>query len=150
MGINVLTAQISYNKLSLFEYPQLHESSIISVRLFRELIKFMQKVGVTGFSISDLISPESSSTIRNLSAIINFARWREQKYQIYLSQKLKLNDLNKSLKLVTEKNEKLAGEFVKLRKQKISDVPQVDALKSEIAELRKQMDSEHTEMENKG
>jgi len=107
-------------------------------------------VGATGFSISDLISPESSSTIRNLSAIINFARWREQKYQIYLKQKLKVNDLNKTLKVIRAENEKLAVEFVKLNEKKKRDEPQVDALQSEIAELRKTMESEHSEMEKKG
>ena len=35
-------------------------------------------------------------------------------------------------------------------KNKQNDEPQVDALQSEIAELRKTMESERAEMENKG
>eukprot|EP01084_Bolivina_argentea_P268395 455855_1 len=149
MGINVQN-KIAYNKLSLFEYPSLHESSIISVRLFRELIKFMQKVGVANFSISDLMSPEPGRTVRNLSAIINFARWREQKYQIYVSQRVKINALNKQLNEKKSENGKLASEFVKLNNKKQEEKPQIDILESELKELQKQMDISHNEMENKG
>ena len=135
MGINVLTQQIPYNKLKMFEHPSLHESSIMSVRLFRELIKFMQNVGVTDFSISDLISPESPRTIRNLSAIINFARWREQKYQIYQSKSAELAEKNKKWLSIKAENERLAAEFVQLTHQKNQEKPQIEILQSEIDQI---------------
>eukprot|EP01084_Bolivina_argentea_P199384 341165_1 len=150
MGISVLSTAVSHSKLSFFTYPQLQESSIISIRLFRELIKFMQKVGVPDFSISDLISPESGRTIRNLSAIINFARWREHKYQLFSEQKLTLDESNKTLLSKKAENTKLAEEFVRLREKKELEKPQIDALNKETEQLLKTMEHANREVENKG
>merc|ERR1712083_923717 len=99
----------------------------------------MQKVGVTGFSISDLISPESSSTIRNLSAIINFARWREQKYQIYIAQQTDFNALNNKWLAIKAENERLAAEFVQLTQQKNTQKPEIESLQAEIDQIKKDL-----------
>jgi len=136
MGINVMNKQIPFNRLDIFQFPQLHESSIISVRLFREMIKFMRTVGVTDFSISDLMAPESPRTVRNLSAIINFARWREQKHQIYQSRKSNLNELEESLTVITSENKNLAEQFVASREKIAAEAPQAEALEAEINELK--------------
>merc|ERR1711971_1312770 len=152
-GQNVLTQQIPYDKLTLFEYPSLHDSSITSIRLFRELIKFMQSVGVSDFSISDLISPDSSRTIHNLSAIINFARWREQKYHIYQSKVSELNALNEKWVSIKSENERLAEEFVQMTKQKNLEKPEIDNLQSDIYELEKNLSiatAKYDELGNEG
>ena len=136
MGINVLSGHIPLDRLDLFQFPQLHESSIISVRLFREMIKFMRTVGVTDFSICDLIAPESSRTVRNLSAIINFCRWREQKYQIYLSHKTELVDLGTKLEDITSENKRLALIFTDFHKRIEAEAPQAEAIEAEIDGLK--------------
>lgn len=141
MGVN-MTKQVPFHKLGLFAFPSLHESSIVSVRLFRELIKFMQKVGVTDFSISDLISPDSARTVRHLSAIINFARWRAQKHSIYGEQRLKIDALQQSLTAITEQNTRLAKHFVELKTKQQSEVPQVEVLRAEIEDLQKKATQE--------
>ena len=141
MGVN-MTKQVPFHKLGLFAFPSLHESSIVSVRLFRELIKFMQKVGVTDFSISDLISPESTRTVRNLSAIINFARWRAQKHQIYMEQRIKIDVLQRSLTVITEQNNELAKHFVELKQKQQSEEPQVEVLRAEIEGLQEKATQE--------
>jgi len=135
MGVN-MTKQVPFHKLGLFAFPSLHESSIVAVRLFRELIKFMRKVGVTDFSISDLISPDEPRTVRNLSAIINFARWRAQKHAIYVEEKVKIEALQSSLSAITEQNNRLAKHFVELKTKQQSEEPQVEALRAEIEELQ--------------
>merc|ERR1712013_122164 len=135
MGVN-MTKQVPFHKLSLFAFPSLHESSIVSVRLFRELIKFMQKVGVTDFSLSDLISPESTRTVRNLSAIINFARWRAHAQSEYVEHKHKIEALTQSLSAITERNGRLAQHFVELTKKHQSEVPQVEVPRAEIEQLQ--------------
>lgn len=44
---------------------------------------FMQTVGVRDFSLADLHKPQEKRTIRNFSAIINFAKFREERIQRY-------------------------------------------------------------------
>lgn len=150
MGINVLSSTIPHNKLSIFRYPSLHESSIMNIRLIREVTKFMQKVGVNDFSISDLISPEPLRTIRHLSAIINFARWREHKNQIYLQEKVTIVSLDKKLKEIISENKKSADEFVEMNKKIEMEKPQVLILQNELKELHKNMELQHDKMEKKG
>lgn len=45
--------------------------------------KLMSKVGVESFSIRDLIRPEAPQVRRILSAIINFAKFREERMSVY-------------------------------------------------------------------
>jgi len=75
--------QVAFSNLSFFEFPELHSQSISQISLLRNLIKFMKRVGVKDFCITDLILPDSQRTIRNLSAIINFAKFRCVKLELY-------------------------------------------------------------------
>lgn len=139
MNIDVLTNQPSFNKLDFFQYPQLHESSILSVRLFREMIKFMRTVGVTDFSISDLMVPDPKRTVRNLSAIINFIRWRECKRQLYVPIKKELNELQHKLSAIIAENDRVAETYCDAQAKVEAEAPQAEALKAEIQKLQQEV-----------
>ena len=95
----------------MFAHPSLHESSIVNLRLLRGLIKFMQKVGVS---------------------IINFARWREQKYQIYQGARCETHELEQTLSAITDKNKQLKAEEQEKKMQLLQKVDAIQALEMKI------------------
>lgn len=65
------------------EFPELHEESMGTVAFLRALSKLMRASGVMDFSLKDVFKPEASRVQRMLSAIINFAKFREEKVADY-------------------------------------------------------------------
>ena len=60
LHIDVLK-QISNKTISTyFSTPSLHEQSILNICFCRELIRFMVRIGVYDFGISDVFSPDSA------------------------------------------------------------------------------------------
>lgn len=61
------------------QYPEMHEDSIVTIQFNRALLSLMKGAGVHDFTLKDIHKPEYSRTRRNLSAVINFAKFREEK-----------------------------------------------------------------------
>jgi kinetochore protein Nuf2 len=60
---------------------ELHEESIPKANFFRTCQRLLQDCGVSDFSLADWMRPTSGRLIHNLSAIINFAKFREEKLE---------------------------------------------------------------------
>lgn len=65
--------------MNVLEFPELHDDSISQLAFLRAISRLMHSSGVNDFTMKDLHKPESSRVIRHLSAIINFAKFREEK-----------------------------------------------------------------------
>jgi hypothetical protein len=65
-------------------YPELHDGgSIPEVVFFYYLKTLMETVGIQDFTLRDLFEPQFPRTKRFLSAIINFAKFREERLSRY-------------------------------------------------------------------
>ena len=63
----------------VFDYPELYEEAIGNLVFHRKLFELMETCGVPDFGLRDMMKPEYARTRRNLSALINFAKFREEK-----------------------------------------------------------------------
>jgi kinetochore protein Nuf2 len=75
------------------EYRSLHEESTGIVRFFSAARSLMLAVGVTDFSMADLTAPDPKRTRRHLSAVINFAKFREERLDYYQADMEKADEL---------------------------------------------------------
>lgn len=66
-----------------WEYVELHVESLGNLSFFRALGRLMKAAGIMDFSLRDVFKPESQRVRRYLSAIINFAKFREEKLATY-------------------------------------------------------------------
>ena len=64
------------------EFPELHDESIPAVNLFIQVSKLLRTSGVRDFSMRDLAKPDPVRLRKHLSAVINFAKFREEKLQV--------------------------------------------------------------------
>ena len=65
------------------DYPEMHEDSIATMQFNKALMALLKGSGVLDFTLKDLHKPEYMRTRRNLSAIINFAKFREEKLAFF-------------------------------------------------------------------
>jgi kinetochore protein Nuf2 len=70
----------AHEKLS---YCQLHEDSIPELAFWRHISGLMEVCGISDFTREDLTRPTTVRLKKQLSAIINFAKFREEQYQMY-------------------------------------------------------------------
>lgn len=85
MGFNKdkLSNKYTNQVLESLEFPDLHLDSIALVSFFRVIQKLMNEVGIDDFSIRDVIRPETARLKIILSAIINFAKFREEQLSVF-------------------------------------------------------------------
>eukprot|EP00854_Cymbomonas_tetramitiformis_P018737 gene18737-22376_t len=72
-----------FEAVDALEFPALHEESIGTLAFNRALTDLVLSAGIHDFALKDLYKPESGRTRRILSAVINFAKFREEKVQAY-------------------------------------------------------------------
>lgn len=65
------------------EYPELHDDAIPVITFVKALTKLMLMSGVHDFTLKDLYKPDYQRTRRNISAIINFGKYREEKLALF-------------------------------------------------------------------
>jgi kinetochore protein Nuf2 len=75
-------SQPQFNGLQSLNNPELHEESIPYLHAFRAVAKMMKISGITDFSIKDYLQPSAKRLRRQLSGIINFAKFREERFAL--------------------------------------------------------------------
>jgi kinetochore protein Nuf2 len=157
--------QPKFTGLQAIEFPELHEDSIPEFTFVHNLNRLMRAVGVKDFSyFQDVMRPEPKRTQRCLSAIINFARFREDrlaKYHELNAETEQLIDDRMQLELETqaqleklrdtraqveseqpiiaslvEENASLEAEIHKYNQQQALIKGDIEALKTQIKELQ--------------
>lgn len=77
------SVQPSFGVMEMLEYPDLHLDSISLVSFYRTILRLMVEVGIDDFSLKDIIRPEGPRLRIILSAVINFAKFREEQLAVF-------------------------------------------------------------------
>ena len=72
-----------FGALDVLSFPELHENGIPELTFYTSLLKLMTVVGLHDCTLQHLVNPEYQQTKRILSALINFAKFREERLAIY-------------------------------------------------------------------
>jgi len=102
--------QPSFGVMEMLEYPDLHMDSISLITFYRTILRLMLEVGVEDFSLRDLIRPEGPRLRLILSAVINFAKFREEQLIVF-------EDFSRKSEQIVEERAHLAQKKVELTKK---------------------------------
>ncbi|MES1913277.1 MAG: hypothetical protein MHM6MM_005478 [Cercozoa sp. M6MM] len=132
-------SQINFKAQSALEHPQLHESSVGITAFLRRLSHLMRKIGVDNFSCNDVWQPSPAVTRRNLSALLNFVKFRERNVDVYKRLRAEATSLEDELAELHRQNAALAAQVETLQRQRDAEQPQRESLDQEHAELDKKL-----------
>jgi len=125
---------------STMRWPELHAESMRAAALCRNLRQLMEAVGIQDFSPArDLYRPEPERLLRALSAITNFAKYREEKlwrYQELLDAARSAAGANEGL---CEERDRLDEAIAAEREGLAADRDEVEQLRGENAALGAQL-----------
>lgn len=137
--------QIAFHGISALSWPDLHEDSIPNVNSFRACSKMMETCGINDFSTKDFMAPTAKRLKFQLSGIINFAKFREERWAVMTELTSSREDLIERSTSLKEQNEKLASRLASLREQTAEEakvIARVEgecrAIEATIAKLNQQ------------
>jgi len=137
--------QPAFSGLSVLSYPQLHEDSIPQITFLRACTKMMKICGVSDFSARDLSHPESKRVRKHLSAVINFARFRDERLSLYSELTTKRDGLVDALVRMEEEEEKLQADLEILEGQTAEDAQKINETKQICEDQVKQLEEYNNE-----
>ncbi|KAJ3195182.1 kinetochore-associated Ndc80 complex subunit nuf2 [Irineochytrium annulatum] len=124
--------------------PDLHQESITILSFFRQLARLIVEVGVSDFSIRDIIKPEAGRIRRILSAVINFAKFREERLSVFEECTKKSSEYIEERKFLTDKIQDIADRVNTIRLNRAEQEPLFQKrrednirLTSELRELKR-------------
>lgn len=130
----------SEQEMEKLRFPEFHDISIPTIRLFKELHSLFNRIGCREdpFRLSDLISPDFKRTRYYLSALINFLRFITEELNVKMEQNenyVKSKILNEELRTLSEEKEKLSLEVQNLNKYFIENQEMILNKTEQISEL---------------
>ena len=125
-----------FNAIDCLQFPDLHDNSIPNIVFSKNLSKLMNASGLHDFSlVKDLYKPESARLRRNLSAIINFAKFREEKLSLFTELQDQSDALGAKLGALRDEHKQLATEEAGHRDNRESEKEETLTLEKETIEL---------------
>eukprot|EP01006_Ploeotia_vitrea_P063521 TRINITY_DN85710_c0_g1_i1.p1 TRINITY_DN85710_c0_g1~~TRINITY_DN85710_c0_g1_i1.p1 ORF type:complete len:476 (+),score=299.55 TRINITY_DN85710_c0_g1_i1:131-1429(+) len=132
--------QPAFGAMENFQFPEIHEDSIPQFNLSSKIMELLIAVGVHDCSLRDIVEPTYARTKRILSALINFAKFREErlgKYQEFTEKSDQLVDLHQQL---DHQNAQLQNQLEQLQAKREAEMPRIEALTTETDELTEEID----------
>ena len=136
--------------MDAFEFPELHDESIPSSNFLRHLSKLMAACGVKDFTWRDVFKPEPPRLRKNLSAIINFCKFRDEKLYAFDELNLRMTALAQEAAAVEAERAKNAAELRQLhsdRAQQLADVSKVEAEDQSVIQRNNKLNKQQSALQ---
>eukprot|EP00211_Chloroparvula_japonica_P003431 CAMPEP_0119137916 /NCGR_PEP_ID=MMETSP1310-20130426/24633_1 /TAXON_ID=464262 /ORGANISM="Genus nov. species nov., Strain RCC2339" /LENGTH=442 /DNA_ID=CAMNT_0007129057 /DNA_START=36 /DNA_END=1361 /DNA_ORIENTATION=+ len=118
------------------EFPSLYDDAARKVALIQSVAKLFEAVCIPEHNYQlDHMNPTTKRVVFNLSAIINFARFREEHLGEYEELREKSDQLIRRKQTLLVENEELQRELEILKQQRKEAEPQIKVLSAETDEL---------------
>ncbi|CAD7976201.1 unnamed protein product [Amoebophrya sp. A25] len=121
------------------QFPTLYEEAARFLCVFRTLQHLMQLSGISDFSMADLLKPEAKRLRRNLSALINFCRFREDESQSEHEQQRIVADLELKISSASESMRGLRSNVEQQEAELANERAAVERLTTEERSIKDEM-----------
>ena len=135
-----LAAAVPEAAAGTMRWPELHADSLRAAALCRNVGQLMEAAGVKDFSPArDLYKPEPQRLQRALSAIINFAKFREEKLARYEELRDAAREAERAGESLREERDRLGEAIAAEREDRGADRGEVEQRRGENAALGAQL-----------
>lgn len=140
--------------LQALEYPEIHMDAVQLLSFYKRVSRLMWEVGIEDFGLRDMVKPEAPRLRLLLSAIINFAKFREEQLGVWEELMRRGEEAEQELQRLAGREQDLRARIDSIRQQRQQEEPLVSAAKeqigglvSELRELKKVQTGLSSEME---
>ena len=133
-------AQPAFAGLQSLNYPELHEDSVSELAHFRAIHRVMEACGVHDFSVMDMLAPNHKRLKRQLSAVINFAKFREERIGLYAQLCAARDERLDTLQRTKNEAAELSARLATAKERANEDNAEIDALERENGGLEAEIE----------
>lgn len=124
--------QPAFAGMDELEFPELHEDSVPMMAFLKACNKLLSTSGVD-FTLADITKPDPKRLRRNLSAIINFTKFREERQEGYVLFTEETDGLVTQKAKLEEENERLVTEVGEANRQRTQEAAEEQSLAADNA-----------------
>lgn len=124
-----------FSAIDALEFPELHDESIPAMAFVKALNKLMLASGVKDFTLKDMYKPDAARLKRNLSAVVNFIRFKDDQFTAYIEMQEALEALVQEKAAMEAEAARLAAEVTSIKAARQAEVPEVQRVEAETAEI---------------
>ncbi|KAI8353821.1 Nuf2 family-domain-containing protein [Mortierella sp. GBAus27b] len=110
-------------------YPEFLLDSVRFHVFMHQLSNLMYEIGVTDFTSRDVTKPEAGRVCRILSAVINFAKFKEDRQGWFYQELRASEEIMETIDKHERDNEDLKIELETLRQKRLAEEPKIDEIK---------------------
>jgi kinetochore protein Nuf2 len=136
-------SQPAFSGLEAIVYPQLHEESIPHINSIRAISKLMEICEINDFTIKDILNPTASRLLRQLSGIMNFAKFREERLQLLFELNQSTQTLLDQLQASATRNDQLNSRLSALREQSTEEIKLLNTLDQDCNDFKTRIENIH-------
>ncbi len=129
------SVQPSFGVMEMLEYPDLHLDSISLITFYRTILRLMIEVGIDDFSLKDLIRPDGGRLRLILSAVINFAKFREEQLAVFEEFSRKSDQIVEEKSRLFTRKQEICRKLDSIRHQRAGQEESASKVRDEIGGL---------------
>jgi kinetochore protein Nuf2 len=138
-------AQPAFTGLKVLAFPEMHDDSIPFLNTFRACSKMMEICGIDDFSLKDFMTPCPKRLQRQLAAIINFIRYKEEKEGMIHELNATTTQYNEKLQRTKEKYDASNHRYTLLKEQTVDETKRTIKLEAECKEIEADISRMHAQ-----
>lgn len=128
-------AQPEFASLESLDYPELYDHSIASLHYLRECQKLCEAASFTEFGIRDIHAPDKNRFHWELSALINFTKFRATRLESFEKMAGHADDLIEKERSILAEKSKLQHEISVIEEKRSAEQPEVENLRETVSEF---------------
>eukprot|EP01067_Filipodium_phascolosomae_P000129 Filipodium_phascolosomae@DN1106_c0_g1_i1.p1 len=132
--------QMPFASLRFFKYPEIYGDAVPMLIFLRHMQRFLSVCGVVDFGLHDLNKPEPKRIRRHLMAIVNFARFKEERIQQWASIQDERDELLLEKAKLQERSDKFSEESKMYRQRLEKDLPDIQQCTKKRAASEQKID----------
>ncbi|CAL5219036.1 g795 [Coccomyxa viridis] len=106
--------------IDALDFPELHDESIPHMAFLKNCTRLLAAAGVRDFNMQDMSKPESGRLRRNMSALVNLAKFREEKLIDYVEGQKTAEELQQRIWELEDQKKALATHLSQLQEDRAS------------------------------
>jgi kinetochore protein Nuf2 len=109
----------------------------------RAISKLMEICEINDFTIKDILNPTASRLLRQLSGIMNFAKFREERLQLLFELNQSTQTLLDQLQASATRNDQLNSRLSALREQSTEEIKLLNTLDQDCNDFQARIEDIH-------
>eukprot|EP01026_Neomeris_dumetosa_P034975 TRINITY_DN2799_c0_g1_i8.p2 TRINITY_DN2799_c0_g1~~TRINITY_DN2799_c0_g1_i8.p2 ORF type:complete len:462 (+),score=60.14 TRINITY_DN2799_c0_g1_i8:44-1429(+) len=147
---NACNLKISQEAIQILDYPDMYSDTLRLFKLLSVVKKMMTKVGVKDFGLKDLVQPEARRFQLQLSALINYKKFYDEKVAKFQDFQQQIDTLTNQRNSLQDESCRLTSELKQYQLRKKQEEPEVQRVLAEAKELAKKNKAVQAEIEKLG